>query len=546
MSNRTKTLRLGITASIFAFYTFVASVSFAVDEGQDIQNRVGNPSPSAADSHVNDYTFQDEQVNIGPNDADVLVLRTDQKNLLNRFVTKAFPLHNVASREIRNVFRELTAKEGGRAEIIRDKVSKAEFLEVVCPQWQLPYIEKALPLLDEKWIKERNDGSQQVYYKAAHRDVASVDAIARNYAGEGFTAIDKTNNSAVRRDEPYRVEEWLVGAKLADVPEHQARFHVKIYEIDANKDTRIGLDYVSWKNGPGRNLFEAAWNGYDGREHIKNMSSFLTPFAPSALTKTDGTITKEIENHTNFSNVNYFLTAAYVDFLSVTGKAKTLVDGVIQTRSGSIGSFGSVDQVVAISARPDNPGTDGLTPTRISAVDASTSPTGDYLIHNRTLHFQNAGQIGVSVDITPVILMGSMEADVTVSVSDVSGFTPQGLPIINTSVSNTAVRMADGATLVLTGLTRDEKENSKQGMPVLSSLPVLGYLFGGENNINHKRQVVVVIEAQSDTGGESKLANPPEVKTIAAQVSDETKVEVPCNSFGFDQWLLGPYSGPKL
>ena len=72
------------------FYT--AGIALAIDEAEGrVQSRLGNPSPTAAVSNVDNYTFQDEQVNLGPDDEDVLVLRANQKVLLNRYVAKIFP-----------------------------------------------------------------------------------------------------------------------------------------------------------------------------------------------------------------------------------------------------------------------------------------------------------------------------------------------------------------------------------------------------------------------------------------------------------------------
>lgn len=527
-------------------------ISLAVDEAEGrVQSRLGNPSPTAAVSNVDNYTFQDEQVNLGPDDEDVLVLRANQKVLLNRYVTKVFPLQNVTPREIRNIFRELTGKEGGRAEIIKDAVKKENYLQVIVPEWQLPFIEQAVSLIDESWIMENQDGSVAAYYKAKHRSIASVDRIARRWGGEGFTAVDGANNAAIRRDEPFWLGEYLKGAKLVDVPEHQGRFRVKVYEVNVSDDLRLGLDYIAWKNGPGRNLFEFAFIGYDASEQFLNVSGFLNPFQQRTVNLTNKSIHRKITNAnaSRFGYINFVANAAYLDFLASKGKAKTLAEGVVQVRSGSTATFGATEQVVTFNALPNDPGDTGTEPTRISVVAASegvVAQTGDLALWDRTVRRQLTGHVGVFIKIAPVILLESMELDVFAYVSSVAGYTPQGLPIINSSRARTKARMADGSVLLLAGLTRQEKVESKQGMPVLSSLPGLGYLFGGENNINRKTQIVIVIECESETGGESRLANAPEIQTIAEQVEGEAIPEIPKNCFGFDMWLLGPKSGAQL
>jgi type II secretory pathway component GspD/PulD (secretin) len=531
-----KTLTTLFTTTLAA--ALLLATASANDEAGAIQNRRGNASPVPSVSNINEYTYQDEQINLGPNDEDVLVLRTNEKVLLNRYVTKTIPLRHVHPREIRGVLREMTAKEGGRAEVIRDKNSGENFLQVVAPKWQIPFIEQAIATIDQEWVQENMDGSQTVYFRPKYRRAAVVDSFARNWGGEGSTEIDQNNNALVRRDEPYRIDEYLDGAALVDVPEHQGRFHVKVYEVTVSNDLRLGLDYVAWKNGPGRNLFGIGAAGYYADQRYSNMPPVLSPFGGGTVGTSDDNIYR---NSVRWAYGNFLLTAAYVDFLSSKGKAKTLAEGTVQVRSGDTGIFSAADQVVSFVERTGNQGD----PEGESA--DPLAPGRDDLTHyDRTLNREVTGEVGIFINIAPVILKDSTDVVVSAEVSSVAGYTPQGLPIINETTTATRARLQDGQLLVLAGLNRDEKVETKAGMPYLSELPVLGYLFGGENNIDRQTQIVIVIEALTETGGESVLADPEEINTIAAQVTGESIPEVPKNPFGFDMWLLGENSGGQI
>jgi len=528
-----------------AGFALLATIAPANDEAGAIQNRRGDASPSATASNINDYTQQDEQLNLGPDDQDVLVLRANQKVLLNRYVTATIPLRHAHPREIRSVFRELTAKEGGRAEIIRDKNTNENFLQVVAPKWQIPFIEQAVAVLDLEWVEEYNDGAQTTYYRAKHRAIAAIDSLARNWGGDGFSQLDATNNAVIRFDEPYRVGEYLKGAKTVDVPEHQGRFRVKIYEIVATNDLRLGLDYIAWKNGPGSNLFGFGSAGYYAEQRSDTVGGLLTPFAPRVAEQALGSVEHYFRNADRWAHVNFLLTAAYVDFLASKGKAKTLAEGTIQVRSGSTGNFSAVDQVVTFVARPVDPTADGTRATPIR--DAEDETDAEYLtLHNRTLNREDTGDVGINVSLAPVIQTESTELSIHATVSSVTGYTPQGLPIINRAETRTKARVRDGSTLVISGLSRGEKIESGSGMPGLGALPVVGWLFGGENNIARDKHIVIVIESECETGGESTLADLEEIRTTAAQVAGEAELPLPGNAFGFDQWLLGPGSGGRL
>lgn len=53
----------------------------------------------------------------------------------------------------------------------------------------------------------------------------------------------------------------------------------------------------------------------------------------------------------------------------------------------------------------------------------------------------------------------------------------KGLPIISTQEATTKVVVADGETVVIGGLTKNEEQESETGVPFLKDIPVLGYLF---------------------------------------------------------------------
>jgi type II secretory pathway component GspD/PulD (secretin) len=59
-----------------------------------------------------------------------------------------------------------------------------------------------------------------------------------------------------------------------------------------------------------------------------------------------------------------------------------------------------------------------------------------------------------------------------------SGTVTNNIPNQQTAELTTNVMVPDGATLVIGGLMEDEDDFSLQGLPGLSRIPALGYLFG--------------------------------------------------------------------
>jgi len=542
------------------------------NESTGVNARRGDPSPTAAGSNVDDYRFQQDQIYIRPDTGVVKVLRVNQKNLVNDFVTDVIPVHNVTVREIRNLMREVCGAEGGRAEVIRDKNKKENFVQVICPQFQLPYIRKALAALDKPWVTVVADGATSAYYSAGFRDIRAINEIAEVYAGEGESEVDLANNSVYRWDEPYRTEAYLRGATAADVPVNQVLLDLKIYGLNVTNDQKLGLDYIAWKNGPGRNFAEFILSGMDNHERSTNVSNIFNPIFPRLVNPgpVDWRQATEFTADEVTGFANYLLTAAYLDFLVAKGKAKTLAATQLLASSGqgrNAGTvparFEAVDDIVGFVADPNDPGVDeglGTRPTRLtttmgtsgaggSATQAATRrptleanphpTTGGLPVHNRTLSYSLQGKTGIFFEVIPHVALESCELEIAAGASSVAGNGPDGLPILAQRTLATQITVPNGRTIVLTGLSRVTRINDNARMPILGKIPVLGYLFGGETGAQRQTQVVFVLTPTIISASDSAITMGQQARETIAAAKGEKQIVRPSNPLGFDQWLLG-------
>jgi len=74
-----------------------------------------------------------------------------------------------------------------------------------------------------------------------------------------------------------------------------------------------------------------------------------------------------------------------------------------------------------------------------------------------------------------------------------SGSVTNNIPNQQTAELTTNVMVPDGATLVIGGLMEDEDDFQMQGLPGLSRIPVLGYLFGARQKTEGRRELVVLL-----------------------------------------------------
>ncbi len=571
-------------ASLLVLATFFGSVAMATysdfSDGR-IANRQPTPVfglPGTLD-HAADISTQDDAVGISVEDGEVRILRTTQKVNLNQFVPTLIKINNLdiaAVRELRPIARQICAMEGGYAQIVRDKKTGDRYVYVVCPPFQVPYVEAAIKALDKEWMNATDDGSGLTLYKAHFRDISDVDRVATAYAG-GSSAIHTLDNAVTHLNYPGNIGSYESVAMLADIPVNEISIDAKFYETDTQNDLKLGLDYVAWKNNAGANLFNVG--------------------AGSArINLDDDTINNvlfqgyNLSNNYRFRSFNFAATAAYYDFLASKGKAKLMTEAALTVVSGNSAhwedaqpitglyvsgtnaSNGNVAGVTNVSVQDlSNPGTYNAAAIAAQASARTDFAPGDSPLDmnfDREVRYGQTEAVGVFLDVLPVVGIESTELEITALVKDINGMTPAGIPTVTYSSIDTIVRVRDGEELAIGGLTRSEKVKQKNGVPWLSDLPVLGYLFGGETKMDRKKNVVItldtttcvgLVDPQDHTvaltydewtklaaeGDYSKLdcrGIPPSADDAVTMMEamGEQKPVIPATTFGFDQWLLDP------
>jgi len=107
---------------------------------------------------------------------------------------------------------------------------------------------------------------------------------------------------------------------------------------------------------------------------------------------------------------------------------------------------------------------------------------------------------GVILKITPrVNASGMVQLDVSQEVSDIStsgatAQTQEQSPTIKTRRIATTVAVRDGQVIALGGLFRDSKSFGKNGIPILSRIPILGGLFGTHDNTDTRTELIILLK----------------------------------------------------
>ncbi|ACS81694.1 type II secretion system secretin GspD [Maridesulfovibrio salexigens] len=106
--------------------------------------------------------------------------------------------------------------------------------------------------------------------------------------------------------------------------------------------------------------------------------------------------------------------------------------------------------------------------------------------------------VGIKLKITPRINRedGLVKLKVYQTYNTVSEASTTELPITNDRKTDTTVLLADGSTMVIGGLIRADHTRTEAGVPYLSDLPLLGWLFKTTSNSGNKNTLMVFLSAR--------------------------------------------------
>ncbi len=129
--------------------------------------------------------------------------------------------------------------------------------------------------------------------------------------GRDKVGVDKNLNALLFNVPKYQVKTINEMIKQYDTPTTEVAVKYTIYEIDAENDGQIGVDFQAWKNGPGSDLFSLA-----------NRTGYQWDFANNIVNMAD--IGKQQVKYIKF---NPKWNTKYLDFLVSKSKAHVITSG---------------------------------------------------------------------------------------------------------------------------------------------------------------------------------------------------------------------------
>lgn len=131
--------------------------------------------------------------------------------------------------------------------------------------------------------------------------------------------------------------------------------------------------------------------------------------------------------------------------------------------------------------------------------------------------------VRLQLDVTPHIYSNNeVRLDISEKHNDVAGFVTIGgnqVPRLSEQGMNNTVVIPHGSTVLMGGLTTTQESLDRSGVPGVSRVPVIGWLFGQRKKSKDRRQIVIMLQAVINSAPGSSAA-------VAVDYSQQTALPV--------------------
>ncbi|HEV7869308.1 MAG TPA: secretin N-terminal domain-containing protein [Chthoniobacteraceae bacterium] len=324
---------------------------------------------------------------------------------------------------------------------------------------------------------------------------------ARIVGNTRIIADKRANTIIVIGSEDIKEKLWKVIDQL-DKRAPQVLFTVVIGELNMSDREQFGVDYIIRNAGLGSNPI------------VLNPGPD-TPTVPGTPT-TPGTGTGTTNNLASFNgnqpqlNLNNLLNQQTVTQIAAAGgggltgfitAGNTLTAVVTALENTNRFKVVSSPRIFTSNLRKAiiASGQEVAVPTNIqSGFNGGNAVGGNAnLVTNSSVQFK---RVALQLEVVPLINSDrEVDLDILQKVDEISGSTRidnNDIPTIATRYVRTHVRVPNQGTLVLGGLIKASTTRVRSGIPLLSSIPVLGYLFSNTTKERVRNELVILIRPE--------------------------------------------------
>ena len=249
--------------------------------------------------------------------------------------------------------------------------------------------------------------------------------------------------------------------------QRQVFIEARFLEVTLRKEFQTG---IRWDNIQNELLnldlteLSLSWNLFGGGTSSSATGALLVAGAPLAASGAE------------------FVLSDLVEALETQGKVKALA-------SPKVATLNNQTAIVKV-ARQDVYFTSEISQGDVSTLQSFTPNTID---------------VGVILDVTPQIgpdgqITMNIHPSITAEFDRVAAPDGTEFPLLRIRETDTVVKVRDGQTIIIAGLIQETDQRERIGLPCLTNLPSLQYLFGYREEKTEKTELVILITPTVLTG----------------------------------------------
>jgi type IV pilus assembly protein PilQ len=284
-------------------------------------------------------------------------------------------------------------------------------------------------------------------------------------SARGSINYDKRTNAIIVSDVESNLALFREVVKKLDSVTPQVLIEAKIIETTLNKSENMGVDWTLQAGVSGSSRETTFPFTVKGSEH---------KYLPLANADT--------ETSAGVSTSPTTITYGTLDFTSLQ-----VVMEMLKTRADT--NIISSPRIVTLDNQP------------AKIVVGSQYPVPQYIYNQENNALQVSGwnylDIGVQFNVTPHVNNAQfVTVDIEPTVTDILGYvTVQStqMPQLSTETAKTSVMIRDGETLVIAGLIKDKKVDTRKKVPILGDIPILGWPFQKKEYSSVKSEMLIFL-----------------------------------------------------
>lgn len=317
-------------------------------------------------------------------------------------------------------------------------------------------------------------------------------AIDKMSSANGSISVNENTNSLIVCDTEENMKRILVEIQKADQTPKQIMIEVVIIDVQLENDTEIGVDWDVLRSTNSRGLNYSQNMVYPNRFGIipptaENLASD-TAYQGIGLGSEVAIVTNDIRN--------------VLHLLQEKTNVEILASPRVMVVSGQKASIKTIEEIPYQEITQSTAGGGGT-----SAITST--------------EFKD---VGVTMEVKATVTdEGKILLIVSPSQSVATGTSIGGVPVIDKREATTTLLMDDGQVVVMGGLRQQSTQITKDQVPLLGDLPLIGFIFSNNHKVVQNTELLVLLSPHI-YGDESA---PAEAVARFKQIKDRPMLSLP-------------------